>query len=162
MKIFFRPLGRKLRFILPMVLVYLLVGVGSAFAQSATLTATVRVNPLKVEVIAPNTVTVGKWFEIKAEVSNLGTERISRAFATLSAHPEINIRGSERKNLGSLPSGGTKTIKWRVKVDSLGNYIVTVEAKGILAGEEIFASDTIVIFTTDSLGAFFFRLIFGV
>ena len=162
MKKFFRPLGRKLRFILPMALVYLLVGVGSAFAQSATLTATVRVNPLKVKIIGPSSVSVGQWFDIKAEVSNLGTERISRAFATLSAHPEINIRGSERKNVGSLPSGGTKTIKWRVKADSSVNYVIIVEAKGNLAGEEIAASDTISISAFGSLGAFLFRLIFGV
>ena len=88
--------------ILPIALVFLLVLARSSFAQTATLTATVRVNPLEVEIIAPSEVPVGKWFEIKAEVSNLGTERISRAFATLNTSPEFNVRGSEKKNFGSL------------------------------------------------------------
>ncbi|MCH7730640.1 hypothetical protein IID21_03895 [Patescibacteria group bacterium] len=151
----------KKLFVLPLALVCLFGAAGSALAQSATLTATVRVNPLKVEVTAPGVVTVGEWFDIKAEVSNLGTERISRAFATLNTSPEINVRGNVKKRFGSLPPGGTKTIKWRVKVDSPGNYIVTVEAKGNLAGEEIVASDTDTISATGSLGAFLFRLIFG-
>ena len=121
-----------------------------------------RVNPLKVEVIAPGVVTAGEWFDIKAEVSNLGTERISRAFATLNTAPGINVRGNVKRRLGSLPPGKTKTIKWRVKVDSPENYIVTVEAKGNLAGEEIVASDTDMISATGSLGGFLFKLIFGV
>ena len=131
-------------------------------AQSATLTATVRVNPLEVEVIAPDTITVGEWFDISAEVSNLGTERVRRAYTILSTPPEISVRGSGRKNLGNLPSGGVKTVKWKVKVGSSGNYLTTVEAKGNLAGEEIVASDTIMISTIGPLLARFFRLIFGV
>lgn len=144
----------KKLFILPVVLVYLLVAAGFAFAQTASLTATVRINPLEVEIIAPSEVPVGEWFEIKAEVSNLGTERISRAFVTLNTSPEFNIRGSEKKNLGNLPSGKTKTVKWRVRVGSSGRYIATVEAKGNLAGEEISASDTTNISVAGSLGAF--------
>ena len=152
----------KKLFVLPLALICLFGAAGFTLAQSTTLTATVRVNPLKVEVTAPGVVTVGEWFDIKAEVSNLGTERISRAFATLNTSPGINVRGSEKKNFGNLPSGKTKTIKWRVKVDSPENYIVTVEAKGNLAGEEIVASDTDMISATGSLGGFLFKLIFGV
>ncbi len=152
---------KKLFFTLPLVFVFFLSLVNHSFAQQGSVSATVRPNPLEVEVFAPSGVTVGQWFEIKAEVSNLGMERISRAFTTLNTSPELNVRGSEKKNLGSLPSGGTKTVKWRVKVDSSGNYITTVEAKGKLLGEEILASDSVKIFATGSLSVLFFRLIFG-
>ena len=80
-----------------MALVCLLIAAGSAFAQSATLTATARVNPLEVEVIAPNGVTVGEWFEITANISNLGGETITKAYATIHTDPKLTVRGKKKK-----------------------------------------------------------------
>ncbi len=108
---------RKL-FILSIMLVYLLAAGGTVYAQSASLNATVRINPLEVKVSSPTNISAGQWFEVKAEVSNLGTERISRTFATLNTSPGFIVRGREKKSLGSLPSGGTKTVRWRVRADS--------------------------------------------
>ena len=148
-------------FILPMALVCLLVVAGSAFAQSVTLTATVRANPLEVEVIAPNTVVVGEWFEITADISNLGGETITKAYATIHKSPKLTVR-RKKKKVGTLEAGQTKTITWLAKVRSSGNFIIYVEATGELAGEKISASDTdtmvVDIITSSSvwfLGSFF-------
>ena len=161
MKKLFRPLGRKLRFVLPVALVYLLAAAGSAFAQSASLTATVRVNPLKVEVTAPGVVTVGEWFEVTAAVSNQGDIAVSKASATINLHSGMRVRGL-RKRLGNFASGEEKVVTWLVRAKNPGEYIIQVEVKGKLLGEEISASASDNISVTGSFGAFFFRLIFGV
>ena len=146
-------------FILPMALVCLLVVASSAFAQSATLTATVRGNPLEVEVVAPNTVVVGEWFEITADISNLGGETITKTYATIHTDPKLTVRGKKKK-VGTLEAKQTKTITWLAKARSSGNFVISVQATGELAGEEISASDTTVIdiFTSSPvwfLGSFF-------
>ena len=160
MKKLIRLLGRKLRFILPTALVYLFVAAGSAFAQSATLTATVRVNPLKVKVITLKPVTVGEWFEIPVAVSNLDSETITKTVATIHGSPKLAIKG-KRERIGNLDSG-KETIIWLAKANRPGNFVIQVEVTGELSGEEISASDTTIIPAIGSLGAFFFRLIFGV
>ena len=151
---------RKL-FILPIVIVFLLAAGSTAYAQSSTLTATVRPNPLEVEVFAPSNVSVGSWFDIKVEVSNLGTETLTNTSALISPPSELVVRG-KRKRIGNLSPGATQTITFRAMAKSSGNLLILVEATGKLAGEEISASDTTMISADGSLGAFLHRLIFGV
>ncbi len=150
---------RKL-FFLPIVLVFLLTTGSTAYAQSSTLTATVRVNPLEVEVIAPTSVLVGQWFDIEVEVSNLGTETLTNASALISPPSELVVRG-KRKQIGNLSPGTTETVTFRARANSSGEYITTVEVTGKLAGEDISASATTIISADGSLADFFRRLIFG-
>ncbi len=150
---------RKL-FILPIVIVFLLAAGSTAYAQSSTLTATVRPNPLEVEVFAPSNVSVGSWFDIKVEVSNLGTETVTNTSALISPPSELVVRG-KRKRIGNLSPGATQTITFRARANSSGTLIVTVEVAGELAGEDILASDTTIISASGSLADFLRRLIFG-
>ncbi len=150
---------RKL-FVLSIVLAYLFGTAGSALAQSSTLTATVRVNPLEVEVIAPPDVSAGSWFDIKVEVSNLGTETLTNASALISPPSELVVRG-KRKRIGNLSPGASETITFRAMAKSSGTLIIHVEVAGKLAGEDILASDTTNVSADGSLADFFRRLIFG-
>ena len=148
--------------ILPIALVFLLVLARSSFAQTATLTATVHINPLKVEISPIGVIPIKKnWFEIPVVVSNLGSETITKTVVIVHSSPKFTIKGKKKK-IGNLEPGMSKTIVWQAKANRPGNFIIQVEVTGELEGEEISASDTLTISTTGSLGAFFFRLIFGV
>ena len=146
---------------LPIILlaVFLLTAVPS-FAQSASLTATVRPNPLKVKITAPSNVGVGKWFDISAEVTNFGTEIVTKTTVTLNSPRELRVR-NKKKRLGNLAAGETISLKWQVKAKSEGNFIVLVEASGRLEGEKISASDSRIITADDSIFLSLLRLIFG-
>jgi len=153
---------RTLGVIAASLLLFVAAGAGIVHAQSGTVTATVRPNPLEVSVSAPSPVAVGQWFDISADVSNLGSERIRQTVATLNTPSELQVRGNNRKGLGNLGSGQTKIARWQARVNTSGNFVVQVEASGNLAGEQISASDTQPISAVGSLGHFLFRLIFGV
>lgn len=134
---------RKIFFLLAGLTCFLLAG-GSAFAQTATLTATVRPNPLKVQVSAPSSVFVGEWFDITLTVTNLGTEVVKKSTATLHTPAEIVVRGKSKK-LANIGPGETKTVSWQAKANSSGNFVILAEVTGNLLGEEISASDTAMI-----------------
>lgn len=146
--------------ILSIALAYLFGTAGSVLAQSAILIATVRVNPLEVEVIAPKSVMVGEWFEIKANISNMGGEIITKVYATIHTDPKLTV-GGKRKRVGNLGAGQVETITWLAKARSSGVFVIYVQATGELAGEEISASDTLIVSATSSLGAFLLKLIFS-
>ena len=83
---------------LPIILlaVFLVTAVPS-FAQSAVLTATVRPNPLKVEITTPtSSVSVGKWFDINAEITNFGTEIVTKTTVTLNSPRELRVRNKKQ------------------------------------------------------------------
>jgi len=160
-KKFFRPLGRKLCLILPLVFVSFLSFAGYSFAQEGTVSATVRPNPLEVKLTFPSAVPVGEWLEVEAEVSNKGDLLITKASASLGVSSGVSVRGKKRR-LGDLAPGNIEVVKWMIKVRRPGNYIVQAEVKGNLLGEEILALDSSNTTAVGSLGAFLFRLIFGV
>ena len=149
---------RYLSLTIILLTVFLLTAVPS-FAQSSTLTATVRPNPLKVKITAPNNVTVGEWFDISAEVTNLGSEVITKTTTTLNSPRELSVR-NKKKRVGDLTSGETISLKWQAKAKSVGNFIVTVEASGRLASEKISDSDTKMIKVDDSIILSLFRILF--
>lgn len=130
-------------------------------AQSATLTATVRVNPLEIEVVAPDTVVVGEWFDIDVVVSNLGATTVKKTSVVVNKPSGLKVRAN-KKRIGDLAPGATEIVTWRAKVNSPGGFVAVVEVSGKLDGEEISAFDSITISAIGSLAARFFRLIFGV
>ena len=147
---------------LPIILltVFLLTAVPS-FAQSSTLTATVRPNPLKVKITAPSNAPVGEWFDISAEVTNLGSEVITKTTTTtLNSPRELSVR-NKKKRVGDLTSGETISLKWQARAKSEGNFIVLVEASGRLGREKISTSDSKIITADDSIILSLFRMIFG-
>ena len=145
---------------LPIFLVCLTMAASSTIAQTGAVSATVRPNPLKVEITVPANVTVGQWFEISVDVSNLGVEAINRTVATLNTPKDVKVKG-KKKRLGNLGPGEVGVVTWQVKINNSGDFIIQVEATGKLLGEDISASDSAIISATGSLGFFLFRLIFG-
>lgn len=146
-------------FLLPSLIVCFLAAVSAAFAQTATLTATVRINPLEIEVTAPPNVTVGQWFEIQVEASNLGPETVKGVKAEINPPTDLQVSG--RHGLGVLKPGETKKARWRARALASGNSIVQVEVTGRLGGEQISASDSAVISALGPPIPFWLRLIFG-
>lgn len=133
------------------------------FSQTASLVATVSINPLKVKVTAPSSVKVGQWFTITVEASNRGPKTIQKTVAALTTPTEITVRGKIKK-LGNLGPQETKTVSWQAKANSSGIFIILAEVTGDLAGEEISATDTTQISANStsrfSLISLFHRLIF--
>ncbi len=152
---------KKIFITFPLVLVLFLSFTGHSFAQEGTVSATVRPNPLEVNLTFPSAVPVGEWFEVTAEVSNKGDLGISKVSASLDVSSGISVRG-KKKRLGNLAAGEKKVVKWMIKVRRPGNYVAQAEAKGILLGEDILALDSSNTTALGSLGGFFFRLIFAV
>jgi len=153
---------KKLFFTLPLVFVFFLSFIGYSFAQEGTVSATVRPNPLEVKISAPTVVNVGQRFDINVDVSNLGTETVNDVVVVINKPQGLSVKGKKSLDIGNLLPGETKPIIWEAKASKPLDYIVQVEATGVLFGETITSSDTAVIFTTGSLGAFLFKLIFGV
>lgn len=139
-------------------------GQKQVLAQTATLVATVKVNPLEIEVTTLSNVTVGQWFTITVKVSNRGSETIRKTVASLNTPTEIVVRGKNKK-LGDLEPGETKIVSWQAKANSSGNFVILAEVTGTLAGEQISTSDTAMIsanfITSRSLVSLFRRFIFG-
>ncbi len=136
-------------------IVSLILSVGfrqPVLAQSAILTATVRPNPLEVKITAPSDVAVGQWFNISADVTNLGDQSITGVKAIIQAPTGVTVNG-QKKEVGTLAGGQTKTVTWRAKANDSGNFIIQVEASGNLAGEQISSSDSVLIHA-DATGDF--------
>ena len=131
------------------------------YAQSSTVTATVRPNPLKVTISAPQNVSVRQWFTVSADVSNLGKETITQTVATLNVPAKLKVQ-HQRRNLGNLAAHGTKIVTWQVKANVSGNFIITAEASGKLLTETISSSDSTTISSVGLLGAFLLKLIFDI
>lgn len=101
-------------------------------AQTASLVATVRLNPLEVEVFAPSFVRVGEQFRVRATVSNLGGRKIKKTKAAISfSDSGLDIRGKSEQKLGVIPVTESKLASWRVTARETGNYVILVEASGI-------------------------------
>jgi len=143
------------------LLLFVAADFGSAHAQGGVVTATVRPNPLKVSVSAQSSVTVGQWFDISADVTNLGDLTITSTVATISSSTELTVKGPKKK-IGNLAGGQTKTVTWRAKANNSGTFIIQVEATGNLADEQISSSDSLNISAVASLSHFLLRLIFNV
>lgn len=148
-------------FILSILLTYLFAIGGIVYAQSASLIATVHVNPLEVEIILPGNVEIGEWFKITAIIINHGSEKIKHNRVSIYPPPEVSVRGSNEKGVGILRPGGTRTISWWIRVDSPSANFVLIEVVGTLLGEEVSASDTvsIPIITTTTLSLLWSRFL---
>ncbi len=139
-------------------LMLLLASAGSALAQTAGVNATVKVNPLEVEIVSPNEVEFGQWFSLEVHVRNLGAEPVNNTTLEINGSQKISIRGRKRVNLGNLAANQKKLVTFQAKANTPGEYIIQVEVNGMLIGQEITASDTTVISSTGTLGMKFLFL----
>lgn len=100
-------------------------------AEEGLIESTVYINPLEVSVSAPESVKIGTVFTLEAQISNLGNGRIKDASATIYLSPGLKlVSKNPTQKLGNLPAEGSKRASWRVKAESLENYIILVQANG--------------------------------
>lgn len=132
-----------------------------ASAQTGIVTATVRASPLKVEIKASPTIPLGSWFDIPVDVSNLGSQTIEGVLVSINNPTGLSIKGKKSESIGNLAPGGIVTVTWQAKTNTVGDYIMIADATGVLAGETLYASDSALLSTSGSLGAFLRSLIFS-
>lgn len=101
-------------------------------SQTGTVVATVRINPLKLEVSVPFLVFEQQRFKVKAKVQNLGETKIEKAKAEIFLPEGLHlISPKSRQNLGTLAPHRTKWRTWWVRATREGEYAVLVEAWGV-------------------------------
>lgn len=138
----------------------LVITASAVLAKTATLTATVRPNPLLVGITAPSHVPVDQWFEFSAIISNIGADPISRTVATIHTPSDIRVQ-RKRQHLGTLEPQQSPTITWQMLANNPGSFVIQVEATGNLLGESISATDSSTISAVDSAILTVLKLIFG-
>jgi hypothetical protein len=140
-----RPLGVA---IVAALLVAGLAPVGPAVSAEApstaptggTVSATVRTNPLQVEVSLPNrNVRTGQRVQVPATIRNLGTDPIDDVVARLQASDSIVIIDSELRDLGTLQPGRQIRVGWQVCSDQPISQLLLVRADATLTGIPISA-----------------------
>lgn len=143
----------KILLVLPLVVGLVFTGQSQVLAQSASLVATVRVNPLKVEVTTTSPVSVGQRFKVQAIINNLGQTRIKQAKAEIFLPPGLSFKGNSEQNLGVILPNNSKTASWQIIAETPGDYFILVYASGIEeeTGGLVKAEGTTPVIVTNSL-----------
>ncbi len=130
-------------------------------AQTASLVATVRTNPLEVKVTALHPVSVGERFKVEATVSNLGKSKIKKTRVEIFLNSGLGLKGKSERKLGVILAENSKTASWRVTAEKTGEYVISVEASGIEeeTGDLVKASDTTMVIVEVQNSASFWTLI---
>lgn len=110
---------------------------------SGVITAWVTINPLEVEVSAPEEVEINKVFKVEARVKNKGGEKIEELEGKIFLPDELElVEKDEEQEIGTLPSYKEKTIFWPVKGTEIGNYFISVKVSGGLKEKPVSAEDS--------------------
>ena len=131
-----------------------------ALAQIGSVTATVRPNPLEVQVAARSQVTVKEWSDIEVIIKNKGSTPITKTSAKIHSHSGFSVRG-KHKRVGTLGPGEIAKIVVSAKANHAGNYIILVDVGGFLEGEKISSSDSTLIIATGSILPSWLRFLFN-
>lgn len=136
--------------------------------------ARVTINPLKVEVSAPEQGEQGRFFKVTAVATNRGTERIENVEAEIFLPEALATRKDTVQKVGSVRGKRTKTVSWQVRGEAIGVYIISVKVSGFLGQDIVEAADSAVVEIVEELprggrnnfGVFqnflnFFRRMFG-
>ena len=126
------------------------------WAQTASLVATVRINPLEVEVTAPSPVILGERLKVEVIVKNLGETKIKKTRVEIFLDPGLSLKRNPVRKMGVIPEKGSKTASWRVTAEEMGSHVILVEASGIEeeGGDLVEASGTIIVKVMEELPLF--------
>ena len=108
-------------------------GQSQVLAQTASLTATVSINPLGLELSAPSSVSQGDSFKLKAKIGNLGQSKLQKVEATIFINSGLIVRGKEEKKAGTIKGESQKTATWQIKAQEAGHYLIIVDVSGKVA-----------------------------
>ena len=136
------------------------------FAQTSFVSETVTPNILQVQISATGIVMVGRNFTVTASVSNISnqnldnqnTSRIKDVIVFLNVPKGISVDDKE-KEIGTLDPGEIRTVKWTARAKTSGNYIISVEAQGLLNGVTITASDSTSVSAVGSFRSYLLTLL---
>jgi len=120
-------------------------GANLAFLSQANfgvLTATVTINPLELEIEAPQRVELNKVFEVKAHIKNKGDALIKNGGAQVFTGEGLEVLGQAGKKIGVIPGGKEKKTTWRLKGIKEGNHIINVSFAGELNNELVRIEDS--------------------
>jgi hypothetical protein len=102
-------------------------------ADESVVVATVRVRAdfLKLDLSAPEVVTVGERFRLVATLTNTGPTQIRKAQATIQLPlAGLRLNGQSEKNVGTIRPGQDKKAKWNLVAEAPGNFVIMVKAVG--------------------------------
>lgn len=123
--------------VLPLVLGLLfswfLTKQSQVLAQTGAVVATVRINPLEVEVTAPSSVSMGERFKVEAIVKNLGGTKIQKTKVEIFLSSGLSLKGKSERKLGVILEEDSKATSWRITAKETGIYFISVEVSGIEA-----------------------------
>jgi hypothetical protein len=122
----------------------------AAQGAEGTVTATVAANPLIVSVSAPEQVLVHESFWIEAQVRNTGDARMAKTVGTLHVPEGLTVMTKAERNIGAIQSQREKVVRWRVRGDEPGTYIILVVASGEYQGALIEAQSTVAVEVVES------------
>lgn len=132
-------------------------GTGSApIAQASFLDmirALVTINPLQVEITTPGEALVNEVFKLEATVINKGEERLSNAQAEIFLPPGLTLQAKKQiKKLGVIPPHKEKTVRWLIKGEQSGNYIVLVSARSEIKEQIVSTEASTIVVIIDKVG----------
>jgi len=101
-------------------------------SSSGTVTATVTVNPIKIDARArPHSPFVNKKFTVRATVKNLGSTTLNNVEATIFLPAELTPLSDENQFLGSIDGDRKKRASWTIQADEAGHHIIIVAISAI-------------------------------
>jgi hypothetical protein len=110
-------------------------------ASSDSITGRVLVNPLSVDVQAPDSVKTGREFALRAVVANAGSTALLDIDVRLLRDSGIALRDPARQSIDRIGPGRDRKVTWSGCARTAGAYIVlarastgpfTVESPGVL------------------------------
>jgi hypothetical protein len=124
-----------------LLITLLTVAPAAGSGPAATVTASVAVNPLSVELEVPSRpLTVGQQIQIQAAVRNLGTEPLQEVVATLRVS-EVSVHAYDlSQTLDALAGQQQTRARWKLCGETPGNYMLLVHVTATLGGSPIEAT----------------------
>jgi hypothetical protein len=124
-------------------------------ADAGDIQGTVRANPLSATLaLSGSRVEQGETFTGAGTVANEGAVSLTDVEVAIAADSGLTlVEGSPTRRVGDLPAGGRVDVEWTLCGSEPGIYLVTLHARGTLAGEQLSAdSATRVIEVTSGYG----------
>jgi hypothetical protein len=124
-----------------LLITLLTVAPAAGSGPAATVTASVAVNPLSVELEFPSRLLmVGQQIQIQAAVGNLGTEPLEEVVATLRVS-EVSVHEHDlSQTLGTLAGRQETRVRWKLCGEKPGNYVLLAHVTATLGGSPIEAT----------------------
>ncbi|HDZ54623.1 MAG TPA: hypothetical protein ENI19_03285 [Candidatus Nealsonbacteria bacterium] len=100
--------------------------------------AWVTINPLEVDISAPEEAEINKVFKVEAKLINKGEEKIENARGEIFLPSGLTLlKKSPIQKIGIISGKKEKRGSWSVKGEELGYYLISVKASGEIEGKEL-------------------------